>query len=95
MTFEPEFVEFIVQEVLRRLAAGGLVVAPEGGAGALPAQELVLADRLVTLATVQGRLNGVRSLVVPGRAVVTPAVRDELRARGIHLRREEPCGSPK
>jgi hypothetical protein len=45
-------------------------------------------SRVVTLAEIAGRLEGVRRLVVPPRAVVTPAARDELRRRGIEIVRD-------
>ena len=81
---DAELIEFIVQEVIRRLKSGGAMiegsVAPANGA-----RDLALTDRLITLATVKGRLDGVRRLVVTRKALVTPAVRDELRAREIEL----------
>jgi len=46
---------------------------------------LQLADRVVTMASLSGRLSGVQRLVVPARAVVTPAVRDRLRELRIAL----------
>ena len=48
-------------------------------------RELVLTGRVVTLTETEGRLDGVCRLVVPARAVVTPAVRDELGQRDILL----------
>ena len=48
-------------------------------------QELTLDARVVTTATLHGRLNGVRRVLVNQRAVVTPSVKDELRKRGIRL----------
>jgi hypothetical protein len=88
MKYDSQFVETVVQEVLRRLAAGGTCAAPAAGLPAAPqSRELILAERLVTLATLQGRLDDVTRLVVPRRAVVSPAVHDELRAKGIELRR--------
>jgi len=47
--------------------------------------ELVVARRVVTLREVEGRLDGMRCVVVPAGAVVTPAVRDELLRRGVAL----------
>jgi hypothetical protein len=41
--------------------------------------ELSLSNRLVTLADLSGRLEGIKQLVVPRGAVLTPAVRDQLR----------------
>jgi hypothetical protein len=40
---------------------------------------------VVTLAEVEGRLGALRRLVVPNGAIVTPAVRDELRRRNVAL----------
>jgi len=48
-----------------------------------PAAELQLSDRVITLSALKGRLDGVNKLVVSSRAVVTPAVKDELKQRGI------------
>lgn len=42
--------------------------------------------RTITLGLIEGRLTGVRELLVPHGAVVTPSVRDELRTRGVGLR---------
>jgi hypothetical protein len=79
MTVTPEQLEWIVQEVIRRLRAA------DGHAAPPPAGELRLSDRVVTLAALQDRLASVRRVVVPARAVVTPAVRDELKQRQIEL----------
>jgi hypothetical protein len=78
--FAPELIERIVQEVLRRLAERGVDVATNG-----TNSELVLEDRLITLATLDQRLDGVKRLVVGCRAIVTPAVKDELNDRSIEL----------
>jgi ribose 5-phosphate isomerase RpiB len=50
-----------------------------------PAGDVVVADRVVTLAGIGERLASARRLVVQPRAVVTPAVRDELRRRNVTL----------
>lgn len=84
----------IVSEVLRRLGGVQLPAAqsaPSLAAAAPPAASspgpgtLSVDDAVVSLATLDGRLEGVRRLQVAPRAVVTPAVRDELRERGIEL----------
>lgn len=54
-----------------------------------PVGDVVVADRVVTLARIGERLASARRLVVPPRAVVTPAVRDELRRRNVALVVEE------
>jgi hypothetical protein len=78
-------VERIVREVLRRLEASGERVGDNGDASATEPRELVIAERVVTLERIAGRLGGVRRVVVRSRAVVTPSVRDELRDRKIEL----------
>ncbi len=81
MTYTEEQVEWIVAEVLRRLTAAG-TAAHEGEA------ELVLKERVVTVRLIEGRLTNVKRVVVSPRAVVTPAVKDELKHRKIQLARE-------
>jgi hypothetical protein len=78
MTYTEQDVERIVLEVIRRL---GLV----GGPSASAPTELALSERVVTMREIEGKLAGVNRLVVLGRAVVTPAVRDVLRDRNIEL----------
>lgn len=51
----------------------------------IDSSELHLESKVVTLTEIEGRLESVRKLLVPNRAVVTPAVKDELRKRGITL----------
>jgi ribose 5-phosphate isomerase RpiB len=46
---------------------------------------LTLASRVVTMNDVLGRLDGVRRVLVSRKAIVTPAVRDDLLRRGIAL----------
>jgi hypothetical protein len=79
--FDPEFIERIVQEVIRRLLKQGLV----GGTTSSGEAELAVTDKVVSLATLDGRLTGVKRLVVGGRSIVTPAVKDELKDRSIEL----------
>jgi hypothetical protein len=79
-------IDRIVREVLKQLNE-----QPKGSATAekiepktetKPATataELALTGRLVTLADLDGRLQGVKQLVVPRGAILTPAVRDRLR----------------
>ena len=88
MTGDNVDTERIVAEVLRRLgidAAGRSEPAAAATAAPPTVQELVLDSRVVTLATIEGRLRGVRRVLVARRAVVTPAVKDELRKRRIAL----------
>jgi len=82
MTFTEEQIQWIVAEVLRRLE----VAEPTNGQPAMiNGTELRFADKVVTMRAVEKRLTGVRRVVVQPRAVVTPAVKDELKARKIEL----------
>jgi hypothetical protein len=47
--------------------------------------QLVMTGRVVTLSALDGRWAGIHQLLVPPGAVVTPAVRDELRRRNVAL----------
>ena len=76
---DPELFERIVQEVIRRLVAGGITVGATGN------KQLALSERVITLATLDGKLDGVETVSVQKRAVVTPAVKDELNRRSIRL----------
>ena len=81
MTLNEEQVEWIVAEVIRRL---GLLLEGTREAGAAAA-ELVMSENVITMRTIEGRLMGVKRVVVPRRAVMTPAVKDELKSRKIEL----------
>jgi hypothetical protein len=83
MTFSEEQIEWIVVEVIRRL---GLLGASAEANGAPQSNvELCISERVVTLRTIEGRLAGAKRLVVVPRTIVTPAVKDELKARNIEL----------
>ena len=82
MTYTEEQVEWIVVEVLRRLGVAG---ADRTSSPVNTSDELTIAERVVTLRSIEGRLTGVKRLVVPQRAVVTPTVKDELKQRQIEL----------
>ena len=86
MQYDAEFVEYIVREVIRRLTAGGANVAQGATEAAVP-KTLTLAGRLITLETLNGKLDGITEIAVLRRAVVTPAARDELKRRMIQLKR--------
>jgi hypothetical protein len=83
MTFTPEQVETIVLEVIRRL--GLLETNPTRERGS---DELTLKDKVVTMRLVEGRLSGVTRLVVNAKAIVTPAVKDELKQYKVELVRQ-------
>ena len=89
-------IDGIVDEVLRRLrervSSAAAAVVPESTprkAETCADGELRLAERVVTLAVIDGRLAGIRHVVVRPDAVVTPAVNDLLRKRNIGVTRDE------
>ena len=77
-----EWVETIVAEVMRRLVAQGVRVT---AAEATAQTDLEMDARVISLATLSGRLEGIRRLVVKTDAIVTPSVRDELNQHDIEL----------
>jgi len=83
MTEPPIDVERVIREVLAEMgfAPPAPRDPPAGGASG----ELVVRSRVVTMAELGNRLGGLRRLVVPSQAVVTPSVRDALRRKGITL----------
>jgi hypothetical protein len=82
MTYSEQDVERIVLEVIRRL---GLLGASAACEREVAAADLALTEKLITIRTIEGRLTGVKRLIVKPRAIVTPAVRDELKQRNIQL----------
>lgn len=85
--FDSDLVEFIVREVIRRLKADGQFMPSVSAQPAVTARELHLTDRVITLVSLQGRLDGVTEVTTARNAVITPAVRDELASRRIVLTR--------
>jgi hypothetical protein len=80
---DAELIERVVREVMRRLLERGVAVTRRECSAA--AGDLKLNDQVVSLETLQGKLEQVRQLRVPSGAVVTPAAKDELNERGIEL----------
>lgn len=89
-------IEAIVRQVVKQLLrdapddAGGQPRSDESAepvrdmqAARTEAGVLEIAERVVTWAGLKDRLTGVRRLIVPAGAVLTPSVRDELRKRNI------------
>lgn len=86
-------IERVVREVLAELGlapGGGGTAEPKPAASATLSAgstngQLVIAARVVTLSEIGDRLAGIKRLVVPSGAVITPSVRDEILRRGISL----------
>jgi len=94
MTLTEEQINWIVAEVIRRLgvaanrAPAGVAVgriANHSSVDSPTNTDLKLTERLITLRTIEKQLSGMKRVVVPPKSVVTPAVKDELRARKIEL----------
>ena len=72
-------IERIVRQVLAERTRPGAT------AGLASSARLELASRVITTAELDGRLQGVATLVVPRRAIVTPAARDVLKQHNVTL----------
>ncbi len=74
-------VEHIVREVLAQMAGSGGEITSGPSSGG----ELVLSAKVVCVAELKDRLNGISRLIVPRGAVFTPAARDELRKHQVAI----------
>lgn len=87
---DPDQLEWIVREVVRRLRESSIPSPlPLGGGQGEGAPQrdshIILTQTLITTATLEHKLNGVARLSVPAQAVVTPAARDLLHEHNIEL----------
>jgi hypothetical protein len=88
MNFTPETVELIVQRVLEHLEAPG-AGACDAGAPSKPATEgFRVSAAVVTQALLAESVNGVKTVRIGTKAIVTPSARDYLRQKGIEVIRE-------
>ena len=93
MDLSAQDIERIVSEVVRRLRQAGVEVqSAEESVSASDTAEAgsttcTVTDHVISLESIQDRLDNLQHLVVGARAVVTPAVRDALRERNITLER--------
>jgi hypothetical protein len=96
MRLDPDQLEWIVREVVRRLtnneSSGPLPSAgrawergPSYQNASNESSSISCSDRVITLSHLDGQLNGVARLYIAQRAVITPAARDLLKERGIEL----------
>lgn len=80
-------IDRIVAEVVRRLrvmmASSSTAAVSPSSPKATPASELQLSEKVVTLQLLKGRLEGITKVIVADRAIVTHAVKDELKDRQI------------
>jgi hypothetical protein len=89
-------IEKLVREVLAEMGIAPAREQPKTAAAAAPQPdgELVVLSAVVTMSELEGRLQGIRRLVVPPQAVVTPSVRDELHRKSITLVHDQPVPVP-
>ncbi len=75
-------IEKVVREVFRRLGEVSNLAAPN-----LPehAAERMLAGRVITFEEIDGKLDGVKTIVIEANAVVTPSAKDYLRQHGVRI----------
>lgn len=78
-------IDRIVRQVIAELENVGRIANPSHKTAPKKQDTLVIDCQVVTLSEISGRLGNIRRVTVPPRAVVTPAVRDELRRRNVSL----------
>ncbi|HUY87539.1 MAG TPA: hypothetical protein VMV10_02275 [Pirellulales bacterium] len=89
MAVAAEEIEKLVREAIASGAknaeqiVGDVLAKVQAKAGS--PRELTIASRVVTLAEIEGKLEGIEQLVVPAKAVITPAARDLLRLKQIDI----------
>jgi hypothetical protein len=92
MGIQQEQIEWIVREVVRRLEAAstpGSTSDSKPAASENNSSELRLSVPVISVARLEGKLSGVKQVVVSKTAVVTPAAKDLLRDQKIALVRGE------
>ncbi|MCG8584294.1 MAG: RpiB/LacA/LacB family sugar-phosphate isomerase, partial [Pirellulales bacterium] len=88
MNVDERQIDAIVHQVigeLRKPTTNGAAAMTQMPTKSTDCADLVLNERVVTLEALDGKLDGKNRVVVWKSAVVTPAVRDELRERDIEL----------
>jgi hypothetical protein len=90
MAIDAHDLERVVAEVLRRLRDFSAKTVRGRDEFPVPQQamgvtHLTIEDRVVTMKLLDGNLDGITHVFVPGDAVVTPLVRDELRQRNVRV----------
>lgn len=93
-TLNPAIVESIVRRVMERLSEIRKVEkdsssdASADNTSAGTSSVFRTADRVITLESLRGKLEGLSRLVVRSDAVITPLVKDETRSLGVTIERE-------
>ena len=76
MNVNPVEIESIVRKVLSTLLAGDLAGSTPQSSSVVVSDELAIADHVVSASTLEGRLDGMKTLRLLKSAVITPAARD-------------------
>jgi hypothetical protein len=89
---DPDQLEWIVREVVRRLREGSAAKVAPGAANSpapLPSPDahVTLPQPLITTATLEHKLAGVTQITIGKRAVITPSARDLLKENNVALTR--------
>jgi hypothetical protein len=88
---DPDQLEWIVREVVRRLREGSStsVLSTASAPAPLPSPDahITLPQPLITTATLEHKLAGVTQITITKRAVITPSARDLLKENNIVLTR--------
>lgn len=88
---DTQLIERIVREVVSRLRNANAHPAQNGNSTETEDQAgtLSLAEKVISLETLSGKLDNVSQLSLQPKAVVTPAAHDELRDKGIEITFEQ------
>lgn len=76
MNVNPVEIESIVRKVLSTLLAGDLAGSSPQPSSVVISDELAIADNVVSVSMLEGRLSGMKTLRLLKSAVITPAARD-------------------
>ena len=80
----PFDIEWIVEEVVRRIGSHADTAEPNGG------RRELRDHRVISLAQLDGQLDGITQLALSSCSIITPAAQDLLRQRGINVVRVRP-----
>jgi ribose 5-phosphate isomerase RpiB len=89
-----QIVNAVLAQLDKRADGGDSSSSSQQAASSAGSGELVISDKVVSAATLAGRLANVQRLIIPARAVVTPSARDLLKEKNVTLVRSLKSTSP-